>query len=65
MDLCEVDLPVKMIKSVNVVSDIVDVQTHPRPNDFDDKNTFQFPLAGEGPYLCTQGCGGQLTHFAH
>ena len=23
----------------------------------------QFPLAGAGPFLCTQGCGGKMTHF--
>ena len=24
-----------------------------------------FPLGGAGPFLCTQGAGGALTHFAH
>ena len=23
----------------------------------------QFPLGGDGPFLCTQGFGGRLTHF--
>ena len=23
----------------------------------------QFPLGGDGPFLCTQGIGGRLTHF--
>ena len=26
---------------------------------------FAFPLAGGGPYLCSQSAGGGLTHWAH
>eukprot|EP00617_Octactis_speculum_P026324 CAMPEP_0185755052 /NCGR_PEP_ID=MMETSP1174-20130828/13599_1 /TAXON_ID=35687 /ORGANISM="Dictyocha speculum, Strain CCMP1381" /LENGTH=357 /DNA_ID=CAMNT_0028433475 /DNA_START=63 /DNA_END=1137 /DNA_ORIENTATION=+ len=53
---------------VRLTSDVVDYEPHPSPDDFNMRHVLEvFPLLGkksEG-YLCTQGCGGGLTHFSH
>eukprot|EP00041_Stephanoeca_diplocostata_P001431 m.20002 g.20002 ORF g.20002 m.20002 type:complete len:380 (+) comp12003_c0_seq3:181-1320(+) len=36
---------------------------HPTAHDPTVAQFDQFPLGGDGPYLCTQGIGGRLTHF--
>jgi hypothetical protein len=43
-------------------SDVQEWSQHPCPNDTHSR-TIRFPLQGDGPYKCTQGEGGHLTHF--
>ena len=43
-------------------SDVQDWSEHPNPED-EHTQTLGFPLGGSGPYLCTQGENGSLTHF--
>lgn len=41
-----------------------ELNSHPKADDKTVAARFdQFPLGGKGPYLCTQGEGGRLTHF--
>ena len=43
---------------------VFEMKPHPAPAPGPPLRCFaQFPLPGEGPYLCTQGCGGMLTHY--
>lgn len=45
-------------------SDVGDLQTHADPHTLDPARVYAFPLpADRGPYLCSQGMGGQFTHF--
>jgi len=44
-------------------SNVSGLHCHPCPEEFDPKHVVQFPLGGEGPYLCTQGCNGAVTHY--
>lgn len=57
------------VKAADVRSDIVDVLppplSLPPPEGFPQRHVYKFPLPGPGPYLCSQGSGGQLSHFAH
>jgi len=61
VDVCVVDA--HDVAAVDVASDVVDVVPPPRglaaPSD-----AYAFPLRG-GPFLCTQGAGGLLSHYAH
>merc|ERR1712046_15302 len=41
----------------------IEMKEHPDPNATPQLQFNNFPLGGEGPYLCTQGMGGSLTHF--
>ena len=60
--LCSLDLPEgKALMDVTIDSDVQDWSKHPNPQD-EHSQQVGFPLAG-GPYLCTQGEGGHLTHF--
>ena len=43
-------------------SDVQEWRRHPHPEDTHPR-TIGFPLDGLGPYRCTQGVGGELTHF--
>ena len=43
-------------------SDVQDWSRHPDPEDTHPA-PLGFPLGGDGPWLCTQGEGGALTHF--
>ena len=65
VDLCYLKLSRQAMKRrrVDVASDIKDVRPHPDPDGFDPARTYAFPLGGPGPFLCTQGAGGQFTHF--
>lgn len=47
---------------ISIDSDVQVWNRHPKPGDTH-RRSIGFPLAGPGPYLCTQGVGGQLTHF--
>jgi murein DD-endopeptidase MepM/ murein hydrolase activator NlpD len=60
--LCSLDLPEgKTVMDVMIDSDVQDWNEHPNPDD-EHSQLVGFPLES-GPYLCTQGEGGQLTHF--
>eukprot|EP00615_Pteridomonas_danica_P002951 CAMPEP_0114335536 /NCGR_PEP_ID=MMETSP0101-20121206/5120_1 /TAXON_ID=38822 ORGANISM="Pteridomonas danica, Strain PT" /NCGR_SAMPLE_ID=MMETSP0101 /ASSEMBLY_ACC=CAM_ASM_000211 /LENGTH=267 /DNA_ID=CAMNT_0001467187 /DNA_START=425 /DNA_END=1228 /DNA_ORIENTATION=- len=67
VEVCEIDkntLENKTIENLKISSDIVDWIAHPSPSNHG--ITFDwFPLGGKGPFLCSQGCGGGLTHFSH
>lgn len=47
---------------LNLDSDVQEWRRHPCPEDAH-AQTIRFPLQGDGPFLCTQGVGGHLTHF--
>jgi hypothetical protein len=65
LDVCTLDLAGAPSESVKVSSDILDWQPHPAPDEMSSACAWStFPLVG-GPFLCSQGCGGGLTHFSH
>lgn len=65
LDVCTLDLAGAPSETVKVSSDILDWQPHPAPDEMSTACVWStFPLAG-GPFLCSQGCGGGLTHFSH
>lgn len=51
----------KEITDLEIVSDVQEWETHPNPKD-EHPQRLGFPLQG-GPFLCTQGEDGELTHF--
>jgi hypothetical protein len=57
--LCHVEIDDMML--VQVDSDVQQWSQHPNPDD-SHSQVLGFPLRG-GPFLCTQGEDGQLTHF--
>lgn len=60
--LCTLDLPIgKTMMDISIDSDVQDWNQHPNPND-EHERVIGFPLEG-GPFLCTQGEAGSLTHF--
>ena len=62
VDVCVVDA--EDVAAVDVASDIVDVVAPGSGVAPSDAYAFPLPAAG-GPYLCTQGAGGLLSHYAH
>lgn len=44
-------------------SDVQELQLHPSAEHHSSAHAYPFPLEGEGPFLCTQGINGGLTHF--
>ncbi|CAJ1370826.1 unnamed protein product [Effrenium voratum] len=62
MDVCKLRGPAaKDVLTLELQSDIVTLQP---PPPLLAGFSYGFPLAG-GPFLCSQGHGGKLTHFAH
>eukprot|EP01126_Amoeba_proteus_P066595 TRINITY_DN9679_c0_g2_i1.p1 TRINITY_DN9679_c0_g2~~TRINITY_DN9679_c0_g2_i1.p1 ORF type:complete len:213 (+),score=36.77 TRINITY_DN9679_c0_g2_i1:434-1072(+) len=59
MDLCYVSVE----ETLDLYSHITDLYPHPDPDFWNRDRAYLFPLAGSGPFLCTQGCNGTLTHF--
>ena len=60
--LCAIEFPPGTeLDDLPLTSDVQVWNKHPNPGDQTDR-TVGFPLQG-GPFLCTQGEGGQLTHF--
>ena len=60
--LCAIEFPPGTeLDDLPLASDVQVWNKHPDPSD-QHKRTLGFPLQG-GPFLCTQGEGGQLTHF--
>ena len=47
----------------HIQSDVQAWRKHSAVDDFYRARTVGFPLHGPGPFLCTQGVGGHLTHF--
>eukprot|EP00930_Biecheleria_cincta_P020737 TRINITY_DN15524_c0_g1_i1.p1 TRINITY_DN15524_c0_g1~~TRINITY_DN15524_c0_g1_i1.p1 ORF type:complete len:365 (-),score=51.01 TRINITY_DN15524_c0_g1_i1:318-1412(-) len=69
MDVCELRGPgARDPLAVEVQSDIVPILPPPvvlaDAVGFPQRYVYKFPLEG-GPFLCSQGAGGKLTHFAH
>lgn len=63
--LCYLDISNEgeMLENLKIESDVQEWKKHPNPSDTHLTSvSFPFRLEG-GPYLCTQGEGGQLTHF--
>ena len=58
--LCHVD--VDDISRVRIESDVQEWKQHPNPSLKHGAPLEGFPLEG-GPFLCTQGVGGHLTHY--
>jgi len=58
--LCYIDCP-SSLEDLKMDSDVQVWNQHPNPSD-QHPAILQFPLQG-GPFLCTQGVGGHLTHF--
>ena len=50
------------VPTSDIDSDVQDWNKHPAPQD-EHPLVVSFPVGGTGPYLCTQGEGGSLTHF--
>lgn len=46
-------------------SDVVDIVDPPSDASLKAPSVYRFPLVGPGPFLCTQGAGGLLSHFVH
>ena len=60
--LCFLDVPKDQdITQTRIESDVREWNQHPNPSD-EHPQTIGFPLSG-GPFLCTQGENGELTHF--
>lgn len=61
--LCHLEVPkgTDLFQDVELESDVQEWNRHPDPLVHHD-SPLGFPLQG-GPFLCTQGVGGQLTHF--
>jgi hypothetical protein len=60
--LCFLDVPMDQdITQVRIESDVRELNQHPNPSDEYPKK-IGFPLSG-GPFLCSQGENGELTHF--
>jgi hypothetical protein len=49
------------VMNIHIESDVQEWKRHPKPDD-SYPHPLGFPLSG-GPYLCTQGENGHLTHF--
>ena len=65
LDVCTLELGDAPSESVKLTSDILDWEPHTSPGDTTSACVWDtFPLQG-GPFLCSQGCGGGLTHFSH
>ncbi|CAK9017179.1 unnamed protein product, partial [Durusdinium trenchii] len=62
MDVCRVK--VKDVRSLELHSDILPLPAPPERTPPGRSFVYDFPLEG-GPFLCSQGHGGRLTHFAH
>lgn len=65
MDVCKLK-SVQDVRDVEVQSDIFDMPppasiSSPESHRF----SYRFPFQGPESYLCSQGFGGRLTHFAH
>lgn len=61
--LCYMEFPPgSELEELPLDSDVQVWNQHPDPNDEYRSRFIGFPLQG-GPFLCTQGEGGQLTHF--
>eukprot|EP00037_Helgoeca_nana_P015527 m.145184 g.145184 ORF g.145184 m.145184 type:complete len:362 (-) comp23057_c0_seq6:165-1250(-) len=59
VDLCELRADELRVSSLSF-----ELLPHPDPTPASPAARFgQFPLGGDGPFLCTQGIGGRLTHF--
>ena len=63
--LCYLDVSdeTDLFSDIDLESDVQEWNRHPHPEDHHPQ-PLGFPLQG-GPFLCTQGVGGQLTHFFH
>lgn len=60
--LCFFDVTLeKDLSQIRIDSDVQRWSQHPNPND-EHPHSLTFPLEG-GPFLCTQGENGELTHF--
>lgn len=63
MHLCHLDVTDgKSVMDIDIDSDVQAWNRHPAPDDTHPQ-TVGFPLGGDASYLCTQGEGGELTHF--
>ncbi|KAL7560373.1 hypothetical protein ACA910_002334 [Epithemia clementina (nom. ined.)] len=51
-----------LLDQLHIDSDVQVWNRHENPND-EHEHSIGFPLQGGGPFLCTQGEGGHLTHF--
>jgi hypothetical protein len=62
--LCHLVVPdcVDIFKHVTIESDVQEWNRHPQPSD-EHFMPLAFPLQTNDSFLCTQGEGGQLTHF--
>jgi len=65
MDVCKLDIGINDMKILRsqCTSNVSGLQCHPCPDEFDPSHVVLFPLGGLGPYLCTQGCNGAVTHY--
>eukprot|EP01090_Pellita_catalonica_P003181 TRINITY_DN12824_c0_g1_i3.p1 TRINITY_DN12824_c0_g1~~TRINITY_DN12824_c0_g1_i3.p1 ORF type:complete len:333 (+),score=36.46 TRINITY_DN12824_c0_g1_i3:110-1108(+) len=61
MDTCYIKIA--DIQQLQLHSDVQVLKFHPAPYQFSNEHIYAFPLAGDGPYLCSQGIGGKFTHF--
>jgi Peptidase family M23 len=59
--VCFIQLPAE--GPADLHSDVQELRVHPSPQAHDPAHSYGFPLGGEGSYLCTQGEGGELSHF--
>ncbi len=64
LDVCRIN--VSKISDIQIHSDVHFVELHPFPGEdasmVEPSHVLTFPLEG-GPFLCTQGVNGELTHF--
>ena len=64
-EVCAIEVEDGSPGSVRLSSDCLDWEPHSDPNSTALLVLERFPLAGDGPWLCSQGAGGGLTHFSH
>ncbi|CAM9221204.1 unnamed protein product, partial [Laminaria digitata] len=50
-------------ESLDLFSDVKSVKPHPDPSAWESSRAYTFPLGGNSPRLCSQGVGGNFTHF--
>merc|ERR1711874_709588 len=67
MDVCEIDGNTDLAMSAiqSIFFDLAPQAPTLGANGFPNRHIYGFPLGGPGPYLCSQGCGGELSHFSH
>ena len=61
--VCFVQVPEAQAERPDLHSDVQRLSVHPHPLAHNPAHAYGFPLGGDCAYMCTQGEGGELSHF--